>query len=181
MCETNKGGMKPACSTPVQAGLVVETDTPKVRTGVRGVLALMQSNHPADCLTCDANGRCEFQELSSRYNVKAMLPPRVDGYKFGAEAYEAQGEVLQNSSIRLDLDKCVKCERCVSACRATQEMDVLGMSGKGTERHPGVTGDALDLSRCIECGQCSAVCPVGAISEQSAWRQVLDQLESKRK
>ena len=52
---------QPACSTPVQAGLVVETDSPKVRTGVRGVLALMQSNHPADCLTCDANERCEFQ------------------------------------------------------------------------------------------------------------------------
>jgi predicted molibdopterin-dependent oxidoreductase YjgC len=39
----------------------------------------------------------------------------------------------------------------------------------------------LELSKCIECGQCVSVCPVGALSEKTSWRQVLQLLQSKRK
>jgi predicted molibdopterin-dependent oxidoreductase YjgC len=53
--------LQPACATPVWDGMEITTDSEKVKESVRGVLALMQANHPAECMTCDMNGRCEFQ------------------------------------------------------------------------------------------------------------------------
>ena len=60
------GQLKPACATPVWEGLSVQTDTEKVKESIRGVLSLLKANHPADCMTCDVNGRCEFQVRAAR-------------------------------------------------------------------------------------------------------------------
>ncbi|GAB4819092.1 hypothetical protein N2152v2_006138 [Parachlorella kessleri] len=199
-------GVGPACATPVWDGMEITTDSAKVKESVRGVLALMQANHPADCMTCDMNGRCEFQasralgwlygscfrqnsslpkeDLTARYNVKDMLPKLKEFSKEWEE--DVQGHYQQyhdqsDAAITIDFEKCLKCGRCVSVCGLIQDMNVLGMQGRSRHRHPGVLTEAMDLSKCIECGQCSAICPVGAISERSEWREVLDQLESRRK
>lgn len=60
------GQLKPACATPVWEGLSVQTDTERVKESIRGVLSLLKANHPADCMTCDVNGRCEFQVRGPR-------------------------------------------------------------------------------------------------------------------
>jgi NADH-quinone oxidoreductase subunit G len=87
-----------------------------------------------------------------------------------------------SKALTLDLEKCIKCGRCVTMCGQVQSMNVLGMLFRSRHAHPGVVvEEALDFSKCIECGQCSSVCPVGAIIEHSEWRQVLDALENKTK
>ncbi|EFN56510.1 hypothetical protein CHLNCDRAFT_34957 [Chlorella variabilis] len=168
MVETGGGQLKPACATPAWEGMEVQTATDKVQESIRGVLSLMKANHPSDCMNCDASGRCEFQDLISRYNVK-----------------DADFEHFHDSSstaLTLDLEKCIKCGRCVTMCGQVQQMNVLGMINRSRMAHPGVLiEEALDHSKCIECGQCSSVCPVGAIVEHSEWRQVLDALENKQK
>jgi NADH dehydrogenase/NADH:ubiquinone oxidoreductase subunit G len=64
------GRQKAACSTPVFEGAVVRSDTPEVRAATKGALALLRANHPEDCMSCDVNGRCEFQNLVTEYDVR---------------------------------------------------------------------------------------------------------------
>jgi hypothetical protein len=61
----------------------VETDTPAVREYVRGQLALLRAGHPEGCLTCDADGRCELQDLCRAYLVGVV---RGEGVEGGAQA-----------------------------------------------------------------------------------------------
>lgn len=185
MVDTGPGHLQPACATPAWSGMKVQTATERVQENVRGVLALMKANHPADCMNCDASGRCEFQDLISRYNVKDVLPKlRAYSHEWDAEV-EADYDHYHDSSstaLTLDLEKCIKCGRCVTMCNQVQQMNVLGMINRSRHVHPGVLiEDALDSSKCIECGQCSSVCPTGAIVEHSEWRRVLDALENKTK
>lgn len=186
LCLVEEGGrLKPACATPVTDGMHVETDTAQVKDSVRGVLALLKANHPMECMTCEVNGRCEFQDLIRRYNVTDQLPRlRHFSHEWDDEV-QSDFEALHDTSsaaIQVDLEKCLKCGRCVTACGMIQNMDVLGWEGRGRGRHPSViTPELLDSSKCIECGQCASVCPVGAITERSEWRAVLDELDNKRK
>ncbi|PSC71155.1 ferredoxin [Micractinium conductrix] len=167
----------------------VSTDTAKVKESIRGVLSLLKANHPADCMTCDVNGRCEFQDLTLRYNVDSYMAehslPKLRQYshEWDSELASEAGALHDSSSaaIAIDFEKCLRCGRCVTACDTVQDMNVLGMAGRGRERHPALITEAMSLSKCISCGQCAAVCPVGAIAERSEWREVLNQLDSKRK
>lgn len=192
ICLVEQGGrLVPACATPVTDGMEVETDTPAVKDSIRGTLALLKANHPLDCMNCDADGRCEFQTLIKRYNVGDEIPSLRSLHHEWDDEVQSDFEALHltttghdgptTAAIDIDLEKCLKCGRCVTACGLVQEMNVLGWQGRGQDRHPAVLSEALDLSKCIECGQCSSVCPVGAIKERSEWRAVLDELESKRK
>ncbi|KAL4447934.1 hypothetical protein ABPG75_005153 [Micractinium tetrahymenae] len=185
MVDTGPGHLQPACATPAWDGMKVQTATDRVQENIRGVLSLMKANHPADCMNCDASGRCEFQDLISRYNVKDVLPKlRAYSHEWDAEV-EADYDHYHDSSstaLTLDLEKCIKCGRCVTMCNQVQQMNVLGMINRSRHVHPGVLiEDALDTSKCIECGQCSSVCPTGAIVEHSEWRRVVDALENKTK
>ena len=172
--------------------MCVATDTPAVKDSVRGTLALLKANHPLDCMNCDADGRCEFQTLIRRYNVGDGSPSLRSLHHEWDDEVQSDFEALHlttktghdgstTAAIDIDLEKCLKCGRCVTACGLVQEMNVLGWQGRGQDRHPAVLSEGLDLSKCIECGQCSVVCPVAAIKERSEWRAVLDELESKRK
>ncbi|EFN55045.1 hypothetical protein CHLNCDRAFT_24040 [Chlorella variabilis] len=167
LVEVAGGALKPACATPVCHGLEVTTDSPQVKDSIRGVLALLKANHPADCMTCDVSGRCEFQARP--------------GFWGGAWAGQRMACPRQRPMLPMLGCRCLKCGRCVTACGLVQEMDVLGMKGRSRERHPAVLTEAMDLSKCISCGQCAVMCPVGAITERAEWREVEDQLDAKRK
>ncbi|MCD6462081.1 MAG: (2Fe-2S)-binding protein, partial [Thermotogae bacterium] len=90
--------LQPACATKVQDGMVIRTNTERVKTAVRFNLALLLSRHPNDCMTCEANGRCEFQDLIYQYNVEDMFPK----FQLGEPVYDDS-----SPSIVRDLEKCV--------------------------------------------------------------------------
>ncbi|KAI8101874.1 hypothetical protein M9434_006936 [Picochlorum sp. BPE23] len=173
------GRLVPACATPLTEHMDVVTDTDQVQKSVRDMLGLLKSTHKYDCMNCEVSGNCEFQDLIKRYNVS-------DGFvRRRQRRHEWDDEEMHDSSsasLEIDLDKCIKCGRCITACNMIQHMNVLGWEGRaGGSVHPAVMTDSLNSSQCIACGQCSAVCPVGAIIERSEWRDVLDVLDSKRK
>ena len=198
LVEDDKSGrLVPACATPVSDGMSFQTDTPAVKESIKSVLSLLKANHPMDCMNCEADGRCEFQSLIRRYNITDALPRlRHLSHEWDDEVqHDFDNLHLTNTNdnnhlqhhhsttpaLDIDLEKCIKCGRCVTACGLVQEMNVLGWKGRGRGRHPAVLENELELSKCIECGQCSSVCPVAAIRERSEWRDVLDELETKRK
>ncbi|KAI8475667.1 MAG: iron only hydrogenase large subunit domain-containing protein, partial [Monoraphidium minutum] len=183
VCMVDVNGVhKPACCTPAVEGSFISTDTPSVKETVRGTLALLRANHPEDCMTCDANGRCEFQTLISKYQVPMLPKLRTQSPDYREVAGHYGAHDVTSSAIALDREKCIKCGRCVEVCQDVQKMNVLGWFARGRERHIGFMCDSdMSLSACISCGQCVSVCPVGALSESTHWRQVLELLDSKRK
>jgi NADH dehydrogenase/NADH:ubiquinone oxidoreductase subunit G len=167
------GKLRPACTTPVEGGMRVATDT--AQDSVRGTLALLRAGHPASCKSCNASNMCEFKGLLQRYSAEDSPLGSLPACHRDRpnELYGDLSGSRVHSAIAVDLDKCVKCGRCVTACQEVQQMNVLGWMGRGRDRHPGVVPPgALSASKCIECGQCSVVCPTGSIVERTEWREV---------
>lgn len=160
--------LQPACATKVQEGMKINTNTERVEKALRFNLSLLLSRHPKDCMTCEANGRCEFQDLIYRYDIKDM---------FGEEEMEHLYDDSSPSVVR-DLDKCIVCGRCVRACSELQGMDIYSMSNRGYKSLPMTAFNTpLYETECISCGQCALFCPTGAITENPDVREVLNLLE----
>jgi len=163
-----------SCTTPASNGMKVTTDSSKVKESVKWALSLMRANHPNSCMTCDANGRCEFQELLYRYDIQEPFPtktvPKDNNYDDDS-----------SPAIRRAMDKCVKCGRCVRMCQLVQNINVLGFENRGVAEVPStLANQPLSFTQCIECGQCASVCPTGAITERSDVTRVLELMGSKR-
>lgn len=172
--DENDGRLKPACATPVSDNMVINTDTAEVQHAVKGILSLLKAHHPLDCMNCDVSNSCEFKDLIKRYNVQdgiATLRHEFHEWDDDHHDFDESFRNASSASISIELDKCLKCGRCVTACGLVQNMNVLGFVNRGNHRHPAIIAKDLEHSPCIECGQCASVCPVGAIRERSEWRQ----------
>lgn len=156
-----KGGrfLQAACVTPVWEGMEIETASQKVMKDRKLTLELMLANHPQDCLICDAAGECELQDLAYEYKVEVPT--------WGAKGtrYPVDGD--PNPFIRVDMNKCILCRRCESACAEIQVRDVWGVSKRGfSEVMVAGAGVPMLEARCESCGQCVAYCPTGALSNK---------------
>jgi formate dehydrogenase alpha subunit len=144
-----------ACSTPVSPGMVIRTDTERVRQAQRLVVELLWSSGDHNCLVCEANGRCELQDLI--YWLKIEKP------RFPIESPEYLLD-KSNTMIERDLNKCILCGRCVRACNEIQVNEVLDFFERGSKMKvgPAFDTDYFD-SNCVFCGECVDACPTGAI------------------
>ncbi len=165
--------LQPACAFPVQDGMVVHTNTPRVRRARRMNLELLLARHPTDCLQCVRNRNCELQALAERLGMREVrFERRLRGLP----------EDRSTPSIVRDPDKCILCRRCVSTCHDVQAAGVLFPSRRGADT---VVGPAFDRelaeAACALCGQCIHACPVGAISERDDTERVWEALNDPTK
>jgi NADH-quinone oxidoreductase subunit G len=167
MVDVEIGGrskMMPACCTPVQDGMVVKTNTAEVVQARRIVLELLLSDHPFDCLTCPKNLDCELQALAREFGIDHL------SYKGEMSTYPVD---TSSKAIKRDLDKCIMCRRCETACNEIQTVGTLSGYSRGFKA---VVAPAemknLDKTNCVMCGQCVNVCPTAALTGISFTKKV---------
>jgi len=161
MVETDAHGLVPACSTPAEDGLAVDTAADRAVESRDVNLDLVLSNHNLRCTTCGKNGRCELQDASIDAGVEE---PRY-GVLDDRDAYEPIDDT--SSFIQIDRNKCILCNRCVEACNDVQVEGVLRVEGSGADTRIGFQSgvETMADSTCVSCGHCATVCPTGAIVE----------------
>ncbi|HET6718423.1 MAG TPA: formate dehydrogenase subunit alpha [Rhodocyclaceae bacterium] len=163
-------GYPASCTTPVEAGMVVHTQTPKLAELRRNVMELYISDHPLDCLTCSANGNCELQDMAGVVGLREVRYGE-DGQTQGANHFDAASRTpidVSNPYFAYDASKCIVCNRCVRACEETQGTYALTISGRGfaSRVSPGQDQPFMD-SECVSCGACVQACPTATLIEKS--------------
>ena len=159
-------GLVTACVYPVNEGMEIFTNTPKVMAARKMNLELVLSAHDKKCLSCVRSTTCELQKLCNEYGV--------DSSYFNSPALEEDIEDNGPSIVR-DNNKCILCRRCVAACTKLQGIGAIGIVNRGydTKVAPAFEVNLTDTS-CINCGQCIVACPVGALYEKDDTQKVLD-------
>ena len=154
--------LQAACVTGVWDGMNIFTESERVLNSRKITLELMLANHPSDCLICDSSGSCELQDLAYEY--------QIDFPAWGAKGklYEVNSD--PNPFVRVDMNKCILCRRCILACEEIQGRDVWGIAFRGFQEQV-VAGSNVTMleARCESCGQCSAYCPTGALSDKMSY------------
>ena len=151
-------GLAAACVMPVSEGMVVHTNTPKVRNHRKVILELLLASHNRECTSCVRSGNCELQALCREYGV--------EGYPYDGEKKSCEVDMLSPSIVR-DNSKCISCRRCVAACNAIQEIGAIGVSKRGFKTNIGaIYNRSIVDTPCVNCGQCIVACPVGALHEK---------------
>jgi predicted molibdopterin-dependent oxidoreductase YjgC len=156
-----KGGrfLQAACVTPIGEGMEIQTHSEKVIQDRKNTLELMLANHPQDCITCDVSGECELQDLA--YEYKASAPT------WGSKGTRYPVDSDPNPFIRVDMNRCILCRRCISACAEIQVREVWGVAKRGFDEVIAAgAGTSMLEARCESCGQCVAYCPTGALSNK---------------
>ncbi len=166
--------LQAACVSQVADGMVVRTNTEKLRANRRLNLELLLSNHNRECTTCPRAKNCELQALCHEYGV--------DTVRFEAPVKkEFEKDTLSPSVVR-DNSKCINCRRCIAACNDVQKIGAIGPSLRGDKTVIGsIFGKSLVETPCINCGQCIAACPVGALTEKSEIAEVFAALNDPEK
>ena len=170
---TGRRRLLAACSTEVWEGMEVHTDTPIVRDTQVAILQLMLANHHKDCLSCPRNQNCDLQQLCSRFNIMESHLPSV---------VKDEPRIVTNPAIVRDPSKCIRCGRCIRACKDVQGIAALTYAHRSSDITVTTAYDKpMERTDCVLCGQCSLVCPTGAIVEKDDTDAVLDALQDPKK
>lgn len=159
-----------ACCTPLENGMDITTHDPEIVNVRRGIVEMIMSKHPNECVTCARNQNCELQTMCADFNIHTTdLDNIVPDLPVDATT----------KSIVLDPRKCISCGRCIQVCQKDQNVWALTFMERGIETRIAPAGDiSMAESPCVKCGQCSAHCPTGAIVEYDegpdVWAKLAD-------
>jgi NADH-quinone oxidoreductase subunit G len=160
MCFVEVEGMPKlatACTTTVSEGMVVHTDTPKVKKGRQGTLEFLLINHPLDCPICDKGGECDLQDFTLRHGPGDS--------RFDVRKRHFPKPIPVSENILLDRERCIACQRCVRFCQDVAMEDGLVMKERGFKTEVGVEENAPFDS--IFSGNVVEMCPVGALTAKN--------------
>src|ERR1700741_3354335 len=168
-----RAGTPASCTTPVAPGLVVHTQSDRLKKLRKGVMELYISDHPLDCLPCAANGDCELQDMAGAVGLRDVRY----GYEGENHVFAKTNGVANaawmpkdesNPYFTYDPSKCIVCSRCVRACEEVQGTFALTISGRGFDSRvsPGMS-EAFIGSECVSCGACVQACPTATLTEKS--------------
>ena len=154
-----------ACNTQAEEGMVVYTNSPKVRSARRINVELILSNHNTNCTSCVRNGNCTLQSLCRDLNI-TDIPFEVSYRK---KNWDGTLPLIR------DTEKCVKCMRCISFCEKVQGLGVWDVVGTGPRVRVSFRNvKSFADTNCALCGQCITHCPVGALHERDDTVRVMD-------
>ncbi|NOX52422.1 MAG: formate dehydrogenase subunit alpha [Gammaproteobacteria bacterium] len=155
-------GYPASCTTPVESGMQVHTQTAAIAKLRRNVMELYISDHPLDCLTCSANGDCELQDTAGELGLRSVR------YGFdGANHLDVEKD-QSNPYFTFDPSKCIVCSRCVRACEEVQGTFALTIDGRGFDSKVSAgQNENFMNSECVSCGACVDACPTATLIENS--------------
>ncbi|MGH8192811.1 MAG: formate dehydrogenase subunit alpha [Woeseiaceae bacterium] len=155
-------GYPASCTTPVEAGMKIRTQTPALAKLRRNVMELYISDHPLDCLTCSANGDCELQDMAGAVGLREV--------RYGMDGENHLFAAIDDSNPYFTFDpaKCIVCSRCVRACDEVQGTFALTIEGRGFDSKVAASmGESFLDSECVSCGACIQACPTATLMEKS--------------
>ena len=145
--------LQTACTTPVGEGMVVVTESDKIKQARKSMLELLLANHPLDCPVCDAGGECELQDMTFKYGAAES--------KF-MDMKNHRDEQQWSPVVYFDRPRCILCYRCIRACGEGMDVWALGVQNRGSGSV--IAPNKEDHLECEECGMCIDICPVGALT-----------------
>ncbi len=157
-----RNGTPASCTTPVAQGMVVRTQTERLKRLRKGVMELYISEHPLDCLTCSANGDCELQDMAGAVGLREVR------YGYDGVRHPNPGLDTSNPYFTYEPSKCIVCSRCVRACEEVQGTFALTIAGRGFNSVVSPSQEQPFLeSECVSCGACVQACPTATLNEKS--------------
>ena len=156
-----------ACNNPVQEGMTVRTNSPRVRAARRSNLRLILSQHDCQCAFCVRNGNCSLQRMAMEANL-LYIPYPIDIRK---GLWDRSAPLIRQES------KCIKCMRCIQVCDKIQGLNIWDIAGTGSRVSVNVSHNRkIREADCAFCGQCITHCPTGALRERDDTEPVWDAL-----
>lgn len=151
--------LRPACTTRIKDGMVVQTETPKLQKHRRKVLSFLFAERNHVCSVCVSNGHCELQSMAARVGMNHVEVP----YLYPKMQVDASHKRFVN-----DPNRCILCTRCVRVCDEIEGAHILDVFARGVDsRIIAEMGQPWGESEnCTQCGKCVQVCPTGALSEK---------------
>jgi NADH-quinone oxidoreductase subunit G len=145
--------LQTACTTVVGEGMVVLTESEKIKQARKSMLELLLANHPLDCPVCDAGGECELQDMTFKYGAAES--------KF-IDLKNHREEQQWSPVVYFDRPRCILCYRCIRVCGEGMDVWALGIHNRGSSGT--IAPNKEDHLECEECGMCIDICPVGALT-----------------
>jgi NADH-quinone oxidoreductase subunit G len=145
--------LQTACTTVIQEGMIVTTESDEVKQARKAMLELLLANHPLDCPVCDAGGQCELQDMTFKYGAAESKFIDIKNHR---------QEQQWSPVVYFDRPRCILCYRCVRVCGEGMDVWALGIQQRGVNSV--IAPNVEDHLECEECGMCIDICPVGALT-----------------